>query len=269
MKLTIITINYNNKEGLRRTIESVVGQSTHNFEYIVIDGGSDDGSLEVIREYDDFITRWVSEPDSGIYHAMNKGISFASGEYCQFINSGDYLASDDVIETMMRELPDCSIFYGNMIKFYPDGSQFMDSGSGQPIRFFRLYTGTINHSPAWIKRSLFDKYGFYDESMEIAADWKFYLTVVGFHNEKVCYIDLPVICFDMTGISTSNPEQGVVERRKVLEEMLPKKILDDYDYYREDLNMIERLNRYPLIKNAVWFAERVLFKLEKWGLLKK
>ena len=269
MQLSIITINYNNAAGLRKTIESIANQTTLDFEYIVIDGGSDDGSVEIMREYSDFITHWVSEPDNGIYHAMNKGIRLAKSEYCQFINSGDYLAADDVIETMMRELPDCSIFYGNMIKFYPDGRQFMDSGHGETVRFFRLYTGTINHSPAWIKRSLFDTYGLYDENMKIAADWKFYLVAVGLNNEKVCYIDMPVVCFDMTGISTVDPEPGYIERRKVLEEMLPKKILDDYDYYRNDLNKIERLNRFPFIKKGVWFVERVLFKLEKWGIVKR
>ena len=89
MRLSIITINYNNREGLRKTIESVVNQTYRNFEYIIIDGGSTDGSVEVVKEYADRISYWVSEPDNGIYNAMNKGVLAANGKYIQFLNSGD------------------------------------------------------------------------------------------------------------------------------------------------------------------------------------
>lgn len=96
MKLSIITINYNNREGLRKTIESVVAQTTREFEYIVIDGGSTDGSVDVIKEFSDYIDYWVSEPDKGIYNAMNKGVKVAHGDYCQFLNSGDWLYDSNV-----------------------------------------------------------------------------------------------------------------------------------------------------------------------------
>ena len=88
-KISIITINYNNCEGLRRTIESVVNQTCRDFEYIIIDGGSTDGSVDVIKRYADNIDYWVSEPDKGIYNAMNKGIRMATGDYVQILNSGD------------------------------------------------------------------------------------------------------------------------------------------------------------------------------------
>ena len=88
MKYSIITVNYNNKEGLRNTIESVIHQTYRDFEFIVIDGGSTDGSAEVLKEYDSQITYWVSEKDKGIYNAMNKGIAKATGDYLNFMNSG-------------------------------------------------------------------------------------------------------------------------------------------------------------------------------------
>src|SRR4051812_22804100 len=100
-RLSIITINYNNVSGLRKTVESVVNQTSQDFEYIVIDGGSTDGSVDVLKQYAKKIKYWISEPDKGIYNAQNKGILKATGEYCHFINSGDYLVKNDVIEKML------------------------------------------------------------------------------------------------------------------------------------------------------------------------
>ena len=98
MKYSIITVNFNNKEGLRKTIESVIRQSFRDFEYIVIDGGSTDGSADILKEYDAQIDYWVSEPDKGIYNAMNKGIVQAKGEYLNFMNSGDYFYDNQVLQ---------------------------------------------------------------------------------------------------------------------------------------------------------------------------
>ncbi len=89
MKLSIITINKNNAYGLRKTIQSVINQTYSNIEYIIIDGASTDGSIDVIKKFEDKIDWWASEPDTGIYNAMNKGIKIATGDYCQFLNSGD------------------------------------------------------------------------------------------------------------------------------------------------------------------------------------
>lgn len=96
-KLTIITINLNNKAGLQTTIDSVIAQTYKDFEWIIIDGGSTDGSKELIEKYTNYIKYWVSEPDKGIYNAMNKGIKVAEGEYLQFLNSGDSLFSNSVL----------------------------------------------------------------------------------------------------------------------------------------------------------------------------
>ena len=102
MKFSIITVNYNNKEGLRNTIESVIHQTYRDFEYIVIDGGSTDGSVDILKKYDQQINYWVSEKDSGIYNAMNKGISKAHGEYLNFMNSGDCFYALDNLERVAK-----------------------------------------------------------------------------------------------------------------------------------------------------------------------
>lgn len=264
MKLSIITINFNNAPGLRKTIESVVSQKSHDFEYIVIDGGSTDGSVEVIKENSDKITFWVSEPDNGIYQAMNKGIRLAKGEYCQFLNSGDWLAAPDVIEKMLTTLPDCSIYYGNMLKQMPNGKTLRDTCGKGKLSMSTFYRGTLNHSSALIKRSLFDKYGLYDESLKIVSDWKWYLIVIGLNNESVKYDNIDVTCFDMTGLSNTSVELEKQERIMVLKKLIPAKILEDYDNQWRIIEQFGRINRYWITRWTFWFLERALFKFETY-----
>ena len=107
MKISIITINWNNNEGLKRTLESVVSQTSREYEYIVVDGASTDGSVETIVRYANHsILRWVSEPDGGIYNAMNKGIRMATGEYVMMLNSGDWFVGEGVLEALLAAFPE-------------------------------------------------------------------------------------------------------------------------------------------------------------------
>ena len=106
MKFTVITINYNNADGLRQTILSVVGQTCDDYEYVIIDGGSTDGSVEVIKEREDKISYWVSEKDGGIYNAMNKGVKAARGEYLIFMNSGDIFYDNKVLSDACLHIHD-------------------------------------------------------------------------------------------------------------------------------------------------------------------
>jgi len=249
MKLSIITINYNNAAGLLKTMESVVNQTTTDFEYIVIDGGSKDGSLDVIKQYESKLSYWVSEPDLGIYHAMNKGIRQANGEYCQFLNSGDYLLTPDVTKRMLTDMPPCSILYGNKIREINGRRLVERSYAGRPITLMDMYQSTIFHASAYIKRSLFEKYGLYDESLKIVSDWKFYLIAVGLNNEQVAYRDIDVVWFDTMGISSTNTELDKKERVAVLQDTLPQTILTDYQTFAVDSVIINRLKRNKL----TWF----------------
>lgn len=269
MKLSIITINRNNAAGLEKTMRSVADQTFKEFEYIVVDGASTDGSVEVVKELGTKIAhlQWVSEPDSGIYNAMNKGIRMASGDYIQILNSGDCLAADDVAEKMLKSLEEKgspSILYGNMVKCYPDGSRFVDkSFAGREITLLDMYRGTLNHDPAYIRRELFERYGYYDENLKIVSDWKWYLQAIIFGGEKPQYTDIEVTLFDMLGISETNKELNQSERRQVLGQLLPKAVLADYEQYAFPMEQIQRLKRHPWAYKMVWFLERCLFKMEK------
>ena len=269
MRLSIITINRNNAVGLEKTLQSVATQTFKEFEYIVIDGASTDGSVEVIGKFERQFAhlKWVSEPDTGIYNAMNKGIRMASGDYIQILNSADCLAAEDVTERMLVALEKAcnpSILYGNMVKCFPDGHHMVDkSFSGLEITMLGMFTGTLNHDPAYIRRDLFVKYGFYDESLKIVSDWKWYLQAIILGSEKPQYVDLDVTLFDMTGISESNKELDRIERKQVLTQLFPEAVLKDYEQYAFPIEQIRRLQRHPWSYKMVWFLERCLFKLEK------
>lgn len=271
MTLSIITINRNNAAGLEKTMNSVLSQSYSDFEYVVVDGASTDNSVDVIRRFSvQFGDRlkWVSEPDKGIYNAMNKGIRLASGEYVEFLNSGDCLVAEDVVLRMFTVLEKEGyppILYGNMLKNLQDGAILKDKCfAGQDITFLGFFTGTLNHSPAYIHRSLFDNYGLYDETLKIVSDWKWYLQAIIFGGEKPVYSDIDVTLFDMNGISETNKDLDKRERRRVLEELINPAVLADYDQWSVTIQQMKRLKRHPWAYKLVWFIERCLFMLERY-----
>ena len=336
IKLSIITINYNNAEGLRKTLASVAAQTYPNIEHIIVDGNSTDGSVDVIREYESTLAsslspfasrlKWLSEPDKGIYNAMNKGIEIvlgkrvvnddhtssplasslsplASKEYIQILNSGDILAAPDVTERMMAalaaqcaeikgneevkgyrlevkgnengeadtlasRLENCpAIFYGNMTKVNAAGQVVGKSGYTE-YSLRQFYQSTLNHDCAYIRKDLFEEYGLYDENLKIVSDWKWYLQAIGLGRVKPVYVDIDVTIFDDGGISETQLDRRAAERRQVLEELLPPAVLWDYDTHAFEMEQMKRLRRWKMY-GLVYFVERVLFKLEKWGVLRR
>ena len=269
-QLSIITINRNNSVGLEKTMKSVLSQTIEKFEYIVIDGASTDGSVAVIRmfaeEFGEHL-RWITEADTGIYNAMNKGVQMATGDYVQFLNSGDCLKDETVVERMMRALEQNnypSILYGNMLKDMPDGMILRDRCfAGQDITFLGFYVGTLNHSPAYIRRQLFDKYGLYDETLKIVSDWKWYLQAIVLGEEKPVYVNIDVTLFDMHGISETNLELRDEEKAKEMSALIKSTFLVDYERWSFPIDQMKRLKRHPWAYGIVWFIERCLFKLEK------
>ena len=294
MRLSIVTINFNNAEGLRRTLASVATQTYRNIEHVIVDAASTDGSVDVIRDYEaanrssihPLTIVWSSKKDKGIYNGMNIGIQRATGDYIQILNSGDILAAPDVTERMVlrlneltnervNELDGVAILYGNMLKSY-DGKNIInrDTCGGDmytPESFLYFYKGTLNHDCAYIRRDLFEKYGLYNEQMKICSDWEWYVKVIAVGGEKPVYTNIDVTIFDMNGVSESygkNAEVIKKERRDYLESILPASILRDYDQFAFPMLQYRRLKKHHLW-GIVHFMERVLFKLEKWHILKQ
>ena len=231
---------------------------------------STDKSVEVIRSFEASFggrLKWVSEPDKGIYNAMNKGIGMASGDYLQFLNSGDCLTAEDVTVRMTEalkanEYP--SILYGNMLKDMPDGIVMRDKGfAGGPVSFLGFYTGSLNHPSTYIRKSLFEKYGRYDENLKIVSDWKWFVQSIILGGEKPVYADIDVTLFDMNGISEKNRALDKAERRRVLNELIPSTFLADYDRWALPIKRMKRLERHPWANHIVRILERSLFKMEK------
>ena len=270
MLFSIITINRNNSAGLRQTMESVVAQQNCDMEYVVVDGASTDGSVDVIKQHSSLPRlKWVSEPDSGIYNAMNKGISMAEGDYIVFVNSGDTLVSPSVMQRLSQALAETgrpAILYGNIIKVWPDGRKVKGKGRRDPFTMFSFYRGTLDHPGTCIRRDLYDTYGMMDETMKICSDWAWFMKAIVFGEEKPVYADIDTVYFDMTGISESSGkvrERLRNERRSVLKKSLPPLVLADYERYADDIVMINRLHRHPWAFKLVRFIERVLFKIER------
>lgn len=213
MKLSIITVNLNNCNGLQKTIDSVISQTFKDFEWIVIDGGSTDGSKELIEQYSNHFAYWVSEPDKGIYNAMNKGIRVAQGEYLQFLNSGDWLWEHDTLQKMFAIPPIEEIIYGDCIE--ADGTH---SIFPHIINTLFLYKWSINHQSTLIKSCLLKETG-YDENYQIASDWKFFLNSIIFNSVSYRKIDIIV-----TGVQEGHSYDtslSTIEREDILEKTFP------------------------------------------------
>lgn len=257
-KFSIITINLNNAKGLHKTIESVVNQSFKDFEYIIIDGGSTDGSVEIIKEFADKITFWVSESDKGIYNAFNKGILKVQGEYVHFLNSGDYYTDFDVLQSVSFSSEISDIIYGNINKVFNNGEQrllIMPEESELTLMFF--LNSTITHQSVFIKRKLFNDC-LYDENLRIVSDWKFFIQHIILAGCSVKYINKLVVNYDATGIS-SNPVYYTLqreERKKVLSQLFPERILKDYDLFLS-MGKSKLLPYLPLISKTNRFEKIV------------
>lgn len=218
-KFSIITINYNNKEGLKKTIESIVNQSFKDFEYILIDGASTDGSIDIIKEYASQIDYWVSEPDKGIYNAMNKGILQARGEYLNFMNSGDCFHNNDVLDEIVP------LLQGDIVT---GEESCLRRIVRQDITMFDFVKGTISHQASFIKKELFINH-LYDENYTIVSDWKFFIEAIICRNCSFKKVEVVVCDFDSTGMGSVHPELNKKERQEVLGNLFPERILKDYE----------------------------------------
>jgi len=243
-KISIITVNYNNAAGLERTMASIFSQTFTDYEYIVIDGGSADGSRQLIERFADKIDHWVSEKDAGVYNAMNKGIEKATGEYCYFLNSGDHLWRPDSLEKFFAQGPTEDIVYGNMIQ---EGSNNIEHGLRQ-ITFYDLFIGSIYHQSAFIKRSLFGAIGLYKEEYKVVADWEFFLKAIFIHNCSTRYIDVDLAMYEIGGLSFRDLEANLRDRRLILDSYFPRLVPDYLDY--DKLKRSNYIGIYRWVENS-------------------
>jgi len=252
-KISIITVNYNNLEGLKRTIESVVGQTWKEFEYIIIDGGSTDGSTAFLKENDNLFNYWISEPDKGVYHAMNKGIAKASGEYLLFLNSGDHFYNTKVLENNQNVIVDYDLIYFNMnvigenkkfVKQYPD-----------TLSFAYFLKDNLPHPAIVIKKELFQTVGLFNEDFKIVSDWKFFIDSVCMYNCKYLHVDKILTTFYLDGISSLFENRHIIDKEK--QEVLQSgyaAYMQDLDDVLKYMTIVQSLRRSRIIKYLIRFG---------------
>ncbi len=214
-KLSVITICYN-EPNLETTCESIINQTWQNFEWIVVDGGSNAQTQEIWNKYKHRIDTFISEPDNGIYNAMNKGLKIATGEFVLFMNAGDYFYDTNVLNRVIPYLDatKADIFYGDAQFILDDKSiRYKCLPPELSLQFF--VHDCISHQSAYIKRELFEKYGYYDEQYKIVSDWEKWIV---FYQNQERYSHLPFLCstFNYCGISAKASELTEKERLSVI-----------------------------------------------------
>ena len=206
MKISIITVCYNSSSFIRFAIDSVLSQSYSDIEYIVIDGGSNDGTLDILDEYVDYISHFVSESDKGIYDAMNKGIALATGDIIGILNSDDFYIDEFVIDKVVKEFErNIECLYADLVYVRSENLnkviRYYDSSQFTPSKF--AYGWMPAHPTFFVKKDIYNKYGVFRTDLKIAADFDLILRFLYTHNLTYSYIQEPIIKMRMGGVSTS------------------------------------------------------------------
>lgn len=257
MKLSIITINYNNRDGLKKTIDSVISQTWRDFEWIVIDGGSTDGSKELIEQYQEYFAYWCSEPDKGVYNAMNKGIAKAKGEYLQFLNSGDRLYDKNVLQTVFGQEQSAEILFGYMI--VESCNRFCNSAMMKPVLYWNDFIGnTLPHQSTFSKKKLFDKYGYFDETYKIVSDAKFFIRAIVWEKASYKFIPEKITLFQPGGIS-SGDERFYERDIRLRNEMFPKMVVEDYPF----VNTFRKIQKHFFLRKCYTLLLMIANFIEK------
>lgn len=255
MKVSLITVCYNSESTIERTIKSVLQQTYEDIEYLIIDGASNDRTVEIIRKYQSNIAFWMSEPDEGIYDAMNKGLNHASGDIIAFINSDDYYVDNMVISHVINyfntEIVDAIVGRINSTingRFFPEKMMLYDA---EDIHIKMIYS----HPAMFVRRELYNMVGKFDSKYQIVADYEWSLRA---HNAGVKFLQVPDIFvnFSMDGISTIKAYEGYLESKEIAlcnivhdKEMYQQKICQYYS------NAIE-MKKYDFFYRKIWKEEK-------------
>lgn len=207
-KITVITVAYQAKEALKVTAESVFNQRYEPLEYIIVDGGSTDGTVELIESFGNKVNQWVSEPDRGIYDAMNKGVRMATGEWIIFLNAGDMFAKNNVLARIFFKTPEADVIYGDVLK--NDHIKKAEPPHNSHRMFFC-------HQSCLTKRECLLDYPF-DTNHKMSADFKFFKLLFK-KNKRFLQVNFPIADFDTTGISNTKRAEGLMDNIKVINEV--------------------------------------------------
>jgi len=211
--ITVITVVFNGAKFIEETILSVINQTYKNVEYIVIDGGSSDGTIDIIKNYTDKLTFWISEPDKGIYDAMNKGIKVANGEWFNFLNAGDRFIENEVFEKIFSsDLDSATLIYGDTRVLNQDGQSYYHKANTLKNENSLKRGMKVCHQAIFYNREILN---FYDSSLRINADWKHLIEMTRKPNFKPLKCNFPFVYYRLGGLSANNTRYSRQEYKNV------------------------------------------------------
>jgi len=240
IKISIITVVWNNKETIRDAIDSVLSQTYKDIEYIIIDGASTDGTVEIIKSYGNKITKFTSEPDNGLYDAMNKGIKLATGDVIGILNSDDFYIDEFVIEKVVKvfEEQEVDSLFADLVYVKPDNVKktvrHYDSSQFNPEKF--AYGWMPAHPTFFVKRSAYEKYGLFKTDYKIAADYELLVRFLYKHKLTYAYLQEVIIKMRMGGMSTSGLKSNWILNQEIIRACSENGI---------STNMFKVLSKYP------------------------
>ena len=241
MKFSIITVCKDSEKTIENTILSVINQTYKNLEYIIIDGVSKDNTLNIIEKYRDKISQVISEPDNGLYEAMNKGIKQACGDYLFFLNSDDQFLHDNILELVAEKNKDlkAEIIYGDIAVLNKKTGKFSIQKHNKFNKIY-LLKNTPCQPGAFYKNECFDKYGYFDTNYKIVSDHEWFLRVFLKHNIKSKYLAFPISIFNIGGLSTNKnrEEKLIIERNNMLDKYFTKFERFSYEFISKNFRSL-------------------------------
>jgi len=259
IQLSIVTVNFNNKIGLQKTIDSVKAQTWKNFEFIIIDGGSNDGAESILITEQENITYSISESDTGVYNAMNKGIRKATGEYILFLNSGDSFYENTTLEKVIPQLDkNIDIHYGDAAYLEKNGEHIRTYPDKLSFGYFAAHN--LSHQASFIKRTLFSEIFYYNENYKIVSDWEFFMYAICKANVSYQHIHQVICNYDTEGISS------VINNHKLMHAERAITMAKYFPLFIEDYKDIEVLNSKRTRQFLAIKENKITFKILK-GLM--
>jgi len=220
LKISIITVVWNNAKTIKDAIDSVLGQSYKNIEYIVVDGASTDGTVEIVQSYGDKISKFVSEKDKGLYDAMNKGVELATGDVVGILNSDDFYIDERVIERVVKEFEEKRVdsVFADLVFVKPSNLdrvvRYYDSSHFAPSKF--AYGWMPAHPTFFVKREVYEKYGVFKTDYRIAADYELLTRFLSKNKISYSYIKAPIVKMRIGGASTSGIKSNYVLNKEII-----------------------------------------------------